>query len=836
MRGNSRAVPGLQPGSGVWSRLDSKVVRRVVFLLILPLAAWAAGASATETARAVKDAGLDPDQCYRVRDLSLFKEDIKLYFNEGYLIFSKPVAGERIAAIFTADVEGGDGEVLLLPPQRGERQSLARFTGSPNLDEHFTRALLIFTDDTARALLDSIAKGSGHKAPEMAPLLAEQWTPVVSNIADSFALRIAGDLLTPARTDGFLLTSLAGKTLGNFDVIYDPAASEQIVVGQMMERNQRLVYDVWTRFPARRFRSGSAAPAEPLFSMNRYRIEASLDDNLRLQALTRATLTIGSQPLRVLAFEVSRAEQVTAARIDGSPAELLFSESARSRALRADENDLFLLSTPDFLAPGSVHQVEFDHGGAVIASPGNGVYVVGARSNWYPRGSSNFADYDLVFRYPRRLTLVTPGDIVADTIDGDQRVTERRTPVPIRVAGFNLGNYQKISSTAGGLTVDVFGNRNLDPALMPPPQTTTIIRVVPTGPRTPPRQDSQTIVQTVPPPDPLGRLNAVAADVSACFQYFSGLFGPPPLKTLTVSPIPGTFGQGFPGLVYLSTLAYLDPDERPLAARNATLRTFYSDLMVAHEVAHQWWGNVVIPKSYQDDWLPEALAHYSALLWLEKKKGLNAVEDVMADFQADLLKTGEDGQTVESAGPISWGYRLEAAQTAEAYRAITYEKGAWILHMLRMRLGKDRFLKVLAELRQQYQFRAAGTADLLELVKKSLPPGVSADSMDAFFDNWVYSTGIPALRVKYSVMGKAPSWKISGTVEQSAVDDDFSVDIPVDIQFAKGAPQTVWVRTSSDPVPFSATLKQAPVRVEIRTGASVLAARKSGSSVNLVGH
>ena len=67
---------------------------------------------------------------------------------------------------------------------------------------------------------------------------------------------------------------------------------------------------------------------------------------------------------------------------------------------------------------------------------------------------------------------------------------------------------------------------------------------------------------------------------------------------------------------------------------------------------------------------------------------------------------------------------------------------------------------------------------------------MTAESMDAFFDNWVYSTGIPTLRVKYSVKGAAPSWKLSGTVEQSAVDNNFSVDVPVEIQFAKGAPQT----------------------------------------------
>jgi hypothetical protein len=63
-------------------------------------------------------------------------------------------------------------------------------------------------------------------------------------------------------------------------------------------------------------------------------------------------------------------------------------------------------------------------------------------------------------------------------------------------------------------------------------------------------------------------------------------------------------------------------------------------------------------------------------------------------------------------------------------------------------------------------------------------------------------------------------------VEQSAVDKNFSVDIPVEIQFAKGAPQTVWVRTSGEAVSFAATLKQPPLKVDIPTGSSVLAARK----------
>src|SRR5271166_64527 len=112
----------------------------------LPLAAVAAG-TAADIARAIRENTFDRDECYRVRDVTLVREDIRLYFNEGHLIFSKPVAGRRIAAVFTTDVEAGDGEIILLPPDRAERRSLAGYIDSPNLDEHFRTALLLFTGD-----------------------------------------------------------------------------------------------------------------------------------------------------------------------------------------------------------------------------------------------------------------------------------------------------------------------------------------------------------------------------------------------------------------------------------------------------------------------------------------------------------------------------------------------------------------------------------------------------------------------------------------------------------------------------------------------------------------
>ncbi len=800
---------------------------RFLLVVAVSLPAFAGGPSAAELARSIREAGLDPEECYRVRDLRFQKEDIRVYFTDGYLIFSKPVAGERRSAVFTAEVEGGDGEVMLLPPHRGERQSLALFTQSANLDEHFRAALMIFTDASMRALLDRmVQEGTGRKAPEMGSLLADKWSPVLSNIQNGFEIRLIEDLLSPSPQEGgMLFLALSGRQVGNFDMLYDPRSREQIMAGQLADRDGRLTYNVWTSFASRSNRTGVSKPPQPGFGLARFRIDAALDPDLRMKITTRVAVRVAGRPLRAFPFDISRAMHVTAARIDGAPAELFFQESLRGRALRGNDNDTFLVIAPDALAAGSEHEFEFEHDGAVITAAGDGVYYVGARMNWYPRRSDAFASYDLTFRYPKRLTLVTAGDMAEDRNDGDWRVTRWRTPVPIRLAGFNLGDYEKVSGTAPGFAIEVYGNKHLETALQPKTREVLVPPPAATAQRFPSRL--ATLQQVIPPPpDPLARLKAVAADVSSSLEFFSASFGPPALKTLTVAPIPGTFGQGFPGLVYLSTISYLEANERPAALRDRKQQLFFSELMEAHEVAHQWWGNVVTCGAYQDEWLQEALANYSALLWLEKKKGPKAVESVLEDYRDRLVAKSSDGRTVESAGPIIWGTRLNSAGIPDAWRAITYEKGAWILHMLRRRIGDERFLKMLAELRRRYEFRSVSTDDFLALAKEFLPPRTNTSTLDGFFDNWVYSTGIPALKVQYTVKGAPPALKLSGTVAQSGVDDDFSIEVPVEIQYAKGTPHVVWVRTSGEIAPFSATLRQPPIRVGVPIGTGVLATKK----------
>ena len=770
--------------------------------------------SASEIAREVREISLDPGECYRVRDVALPKDEARFFFTDGYLIFAKPVAGVRMSAVFTADVEGGDAEILVLPPNRGERRSLASYTGSPNLDEHLVAAVLIFSDDTYAKLTEQIHQNATDKrVPEMGAMMAEHWTQVMRNIAASFQSRLVWDvLLGEPQGHGFLAVSMSGKKLGNFDLYYDRSAREQIVMGKLNTRDNLLYFDVWTSFVARSYRNRAI---EPDLKLDDFRIEATLQPDLSLSVVTRVKAKAGRAALPVLAFDVAHPMRISAALVDGRPAEVLQRESMRSELLRNVGNEMFLVVPPAPLERGKEYELEFRHAGKVIFEAGNRVYYVGARANWFPNVDLQFATYDLTFRYPKDLDLVTAGELVEEHEEGDWRITRRKTNAPIRMAGFNLGQYERVRLTRRGYTLEVCANRAIEPALAgKPPQNE-----VPPGPK----QHEPEIVILPPelPPDPLARLQEIASEIASALEFMAARFGPPALPNLTVAPVPGRFGQGFPGLIYLSTMSYLAPQNKAIRSLDAHGRLFFSDILQAHETAHQWWGNVVTSAGYHDEWLMEALADYSALLYLENKNGAQPVAMALDSYKSNLLQS-VDGQTVESTGPIVLGVRLKNSQTPSAYYNITYGKGSWIMHMLRRRMGDDRFLAMLADLRKEYERKPLSTEDFRLLAARFLPAQSADPQLENFFDQWVYGTGIPSLKLSYTVKGKGAALRLNGTVTQSDVAGDFSVLAPVEIQLGHGKTLTHWVLTADGPVTFSVALPSAPAKVQLDPNFSVL--------------
>ena len=467
--------------------------------------------------------------------------------------------------------------------------------------------------------------------------------------------------------------------------------------------------------------------------------------------------------------------------------------------------------------------MEFHHEGKVIGMAGNGVYYVTSRGIWYPHHGMQFSKYDIVFRFPKDLRVVSTGDIVENRLDGDYRVVRRKTTTPIRMAAFNLGDYASASVSRGPLKVEVYANRRVETALTPAPTMLPLDQPLQPGRGVRRQIDLPAIHQDQPTiPNPAARLDALAREIADAFEFMSAYFGPPPLNTLSVSPIPAAMGQGFPGMIYLSTIAYLDPAQRPASARSHVQELFFSELLHAHETAHQWWGNRVASASPQDEWLMEALANYSALLYLEKRRGTKAMETVLEQYRGHLLEKDRDGKTMESAGPISRGLRLISSQSPTAWRVITYEKGSWIVHMLRRRLGDKAFLAMLGECVKRYAGTSLSTAQFRGLAAEFLPANSIDPKLENFFESWVYGTGVPSLKMTWTSQGRSPAITITGSLTQTGAPEDFEIFVPLDLQFARGVTETHWVKTSGEPVTFTYKAKTPAVKVQLDPHGSVL--------------
>ena len=800
--------------------LQSREVKSAVGLclclgLALPwtLSSQSSRARAADIAHEVLAAGLDPTQCYHVRDLQIHQDDATFYLTEGYLILGKPIDGAPITAVFTTDVEGGDGEVVLLAPDRAERRTLASFTGSPNLDEHFSQAILFFTDSETRALAQSIRSNpSAEKVDQLGPLMADKWGVTVTNLVSSFEGRIVLDLLSGAH--GFFEAAMRGRKLGDFDIVRDTRASEQIGAGKVTIHNGTPEWDTWTRFVERSRRSSPPpAPEEEILG---YTIDASINTQLAMHCVTKMKIRATADSRNVIPLEVDAAMHVVSATVDGAPAEIYQHDSSREGLVQNSGNQLFLVVPPHPLDPGSTHEIAIVHEGKVVQNAGDGVFTVNARGTWYPGRGPQFATYDATYHYPENFDLISAGIVKEEHTEDGVRTSHRVPEGKLRLLGFNLGRYDSRQSASNGITLKLSANRQFEAALRPAPPPVPIPQALPSSHtiRVPEMVQQQSTVDY----DPTDRISTISAEMLSAIGYFQSKFGDPPLKHIEVSPVTGRFGQGFAGMIYLPTVVYMDPVNLPVRAGSQVDEGFMARLLSIHETAHQWWGNIVTTESYHHEWLMESLANYSALMFLETKMGPHVTEKALDIYRNELTTKGPDGATAESRGPVVEGRRLESLDLPGAANAVLYGKGTWIMHMLRRRMGDTNFLKMLAELRRRYEWKAVTTEEFHALCAEFMPPGSADRSLNDFFDQWVYDTGMPTIKLTWSVA----NGKLSGQVTQSDVPDGFSVTVPVEIRGGAAKPIIRQIQTTSGSVKFSVPVASANAKATLDPGWSIL--------------
>jgi peptidase M1-like protein len=719
-------------------------------ILCLALCLAERGALAVETATSVAvelhQLSIDPTQTYRVRELEIARGDIKIYLTEGILAFAKPVAGKTIAAVFTTShTEAGDAEILVLPPTRSERAALASFTKTPNLDEHLQSAVFFFADDTAKELQSQLQDKPLHPAPDEAKELAETANHVLQLDSDQIDVKLARALLDnhPA-AHGFFYGIMGGRTLGIFDVVYEPTRFEPIAIGRVtaLEEGARS-FQVWCSFRPRR----SAPPAVSNSSITDYLLDTVFHPDLSMSSQARFQYHASSEDGRVIGLELSSRLRLTSARIDGQPAEVFQHPQDAQQPLREGGAILLVAAAP--LSPEGTHDVEVSYEGSVVRRTASGNYFVDERNTWYPFLPPMLTTFDLTFHCPQNLRVVSTGELVSDDVSGGVRTVHRKTRVAEPLAGFNLGDYDASTLERGPYRIEVFGNK-LEHAANSPAE--------------------------------------LPAQAAGILDNFTTRWLPLNIRSLAISPIEGYFGQGFPGLIYLSSVSYVREEDRPAQLRNVQLDSFFSEMLLPHEIAHQWWGCSVSQADYRTAWLFEAMSNYAALEFLEETKGRTALDAVLARYRNDLLAT-DRGKAIESAGPVDFGERLLDNNGMVAWHHIIYEKGAWILHMLRMRLGDEAFHTLQTRLLTDFQGKLLSNEEFRKAAAGLLPAEQSDKSLNTFFENWIYSTGIP--RMKFHSAGNNVSLNISG------VDEGFALDLPLRCSNANGKEQVQWVHAGT---------------------------------------
>jgi hypothetical protein len=371
------------------------------------------------------------------------------------------------------------------------------------------------------------------------------------------------------------------------------------------------------------------------------------------------------------------------------------------------------------------------------------------------------------------------------------------------VAGFNLGKYIRAEARADNVVVEAYGTRVVEKSFPKgPPELVEPFPITPPGPRS---QPVAPLVVAPPPPSPARDAQLVADKAAKAITSFSRWFGPYPYSSLALTQMPGNLSQGWPGLIFLSSFAFLSPAEQA-ALKLDPLTSVLDNQVLVHETAHQWWGDLVLWRSYRDQWLAEGLANYASLLLLEEQNPAQ-FQQVLERYRHDLLSTNKDGERLRDAGPVTLGQRLQSSHFPDAYEAISYERGTWMFHMLRCMLrdsasgrtepvtrrrverrgnaakADEPFFRVLRKVRERYAGKTISTEELIKAFEEDLPRPLwyeKRPKLDWFLEGWVNGTAIPELESRdVHVTEKNGVTTVTGTIVQKDAPDDLVTAIPV---------------------------------------------------------
>ena len=431
----------------------------------------------------------------------------------------------------------------------------------------------------------------------------------------------------------------------------------------------------------------------------------------------------------------------------------------------------------------------------VVAEPS---FLYSNRSYWYPQAPvSDYATATIRISVPPALDCVAsgelqpgyPGILAGKDPSQNRKVYLFRASQPVRYLAFIVSRFSRAETATVAFPprVEVDGRETVP---LSGPSYSSLNLSVETNPRQVQRGHD---------------LAERAADIA---QFYYSIIGDIPYSSFTLalveSDLPGGHSPG-----YFAALNQPLPTS-PLVWRNDPAAfSGFPDFFLAHELAHQWWGQAIGWRNYHEQWLSEGFAQYFAALYAQRQRG----DEVFASVMRQLRKWGMDHS---DQGPVYLGYRLgHVRDQSRIFRALVYNKGAAVLHMLRRLVGDEPFFRGLRRFYATSRFHKAGTAELRAAME--LETGLP---LERFFERWIFGSTLPRLKVGYRVEGT----DVILQVEQ--LGELFDVPLTILLQYADRKPVEVLVavtdRVVEKRVPLAGALRGIEVSKDDGTMAEIV--------------
>jgi hypothetical protein len=637
---------------------------------------------------------LDP-QAYKADGLTLRLEDFELRLLRGSLFTAPPSLGPTMLLFV------GEAEVVVSPRPPAEREQLRQFCGAPELKERVRTAFVRLHPADLHRVLSPVRltpypegardlKAAREFYDEQAPrsflldttLPRSPWWiyPGLGDAAVSFRTARRGTLT-------YAISSSEAEGISLFDrdrrrqICLYPAGGREADYDEDADRAvDVLEHDLQVRFDPSRSRLEGQNTMKLRLLAASSTLRLRLDDSLGVTSIASPR----TGPLAFFRVRGQGSVMVSLGPLSGFIGEIAltvrFVGYHRPAAVEQE-----LLQAPRGEADSFDREVIVDE-----------VLTYSNRTAWYPQaGADDYARARLRFDVPDEWSALTGGVRLASRREGGRHLQEYRQDLPAKYITVVVGRFQEVGRAVdGGRTLEAFG----------------LART---------RGDAERTLQQ-------------AGDI---LRFFEAEFGPYPYESLRLAVVEGITpgGHSPPGLVILS--------RRPPLARG-DLRddpaTFWDmpGFFFAHELAHQWWGHAVAGQNYRERWISEGFAQYAAALWTRKSRGEEAFANVLRRLARWALRENDQG-------PIHLGHRLGHVNgDPQIYRAIVYNKGAYVLHMLRGIVGDEAFRKAVQQIQERHRFGKIGTHHVQEALQQA-----SGRELGPYFREWVYGTRLPHLEL-----------------------------------------------------------------------------------------